>query len=480
MVPTLFLLGCVLVPGQRPSLPPGRDDWPVRPQLTPGQEFVYVGTFRDDTIDGAVPFSRAYRVETRVLVLDVSRPATAVAVCTVLRPRDLRPGPPATPGTDGPVVSVRLERCLLGERGQLTADPGVGLAVPLDGPPALEVGAFFALPGDRLSLNQSWVAAEPGRPAHNWRVEGTEPANGALCLKIVGEQKTDDWDRPRLDRLAWRRQDTVWLAPRVGLAYKVERVVEKRAPGRDEPIRRTVLRYGLESCVPYSGERFDERRQEVAQALGFAAAAAPLLPTPGRNGAPLAALANRIAFHLDREPPTPYREAILEVRRRVEAARRGEVPVTLPADVPPEPGVAGVGETAPDFVAPDFRSPASANLKRWLGRPVLLVFFSPTSPTADRLLPFAQRLADANAGRLTVVGLAMSDDAELVRERTAQLNVRFPLLNGTGLRRSYAVEATPKMVLLDGAGVVRGAYVGWGNEVPQEVVEELSRWLPRK
>src|SRR5262245_60829699 len=102
MSPTLLLLGCFLAPGQGPSPPPARDDWVVRPQLTPGQEFVYVGTFREDTIDGAVPFSRGYRLETRVLVLDVSRPATQVAVCTVLRPRDIRPGPPATPGTDGP------------------------------------------------------------------------------------------------------------------------------------------------------------------------------------------------------------------------------------------------------------------------------------------------------------------------------------------------------------------------------------------
>ena len=34
------------------------------------------------------------------------------------------------------------------------------------------------------------------------------------------------------------------------------------------------------------------------------------------------------------------------------------------------------------------------------------------------------------------------------------------------------------MVLLDAAGVVRGSYVGWGNEIPLEVLEELKRWLP--
>ena len=81
---------------------------------------------------------------------------------------------------------------------------------------------------------------------------------------------------------------------------------------------------------------------------------------------------------------------------------------------------------------------------------------------------------------MTVLGMAMSDDPDLVREKTDHLELGFPLFNGTGLRRGYAIEAMPKMVVLDGAGVVRGSYFGWGNEIPLEVVEELKRWLPRK
>ena len=55
------------------------------------------------------------------------------------------------------------------------------------------------------------------------------------------------------------------------------------------------------------------------------------------------------------------------------------------------------------------------------------------------------------------------------------------LLNGLAraLRRaSYAVESTPKLVLLDGVGIVRGSYLGWGRQTPQEVQEELKNWLP--
>ncbi len=484
MLSSLCLLGCLLAPGQSPTpsptaTPPGRADWVVRPQLTAGQEFVYSGNYKEEAA-GSVQYSRGYRLETRVLVLDPPRPAIPVALFTVFRSRDSRPGSQANVGNDGPVSSVRLERGTLGERGLLKLESGVGLTVPLDGPPALEVGLFLEVPGERLVQNQSWVVAEPGRPVRTWRIVGSEMVNGASCIKIVGEQQTDDWERPGRDRNAWRRQDTVWLAPRAGIAYKVERFIEKRGPGRDEPILRSLLRYELESSVPYTGQFFDERRQEVTQALAFAATAAPLLPAPARNVPQLNALANKIASHLDREPPTPYREAVLQVRRTVEAGKRGEVPLLVPTETPVDISVATVGEPAPDFLAPEVGTRGTTTLKRWQGQPVLLVFFNPNSTTADPLLQFAERLARAFPKQITVLGMAMSDDSERVREKTHHLTLSFPLYNGTGLRRSYAIDATPKMVVLDGAGVVRGSYFGWGNEIPLEVAEELKRWLPRK
>jgi peroxiredoxin len=475
MVSTMVLLGCAFAPGQAVNSP-GGPDWVVRPQLTPGQEFVYRGTFKEEA-QGAVQYGRSNRLELRALVLDGPRTPTPVVLLTVHRAYDGR--------TDGRAnnavpASVRLERCFVDQHGQLTSDPGVNIAVPIAGPPSLEVGMFPALPGERLAANQAWLAAEPGRPPRTWRVMGADTVNGTRCIRIVGEQQSEEWDRPRHDRPGWRRQDTIWLAPRVGLAYRVERVIEKREPGSDEPAQRSVLRYDLESSVANSGQFFDDCGQEVTQALAFAAAAGPLLPAPKGNGPQLNALANKIAFYLEHEPPTPYREAVLQVRRLVEAGRRGEAPMTIPAEPAGDPGVIARGETAPDFVAPEVGSRSSTNLRRWLGKPVLLVFFSPTSTTADPLLRFVQRLAVAHAQDLTVLGMAMSDDADLVRSRTGPLHLSFPLLNGTGLRRSYDILATPKMVLLDSAGAVRGTFVGWGNEVPLEVVEELRRWLPQK
>ena len=57
---------------------------------------------------------------------------------------------------------------------------------------------------------------------------------------------------------------------------------------------------------------------------------------------------------------------------------------------------------------------------------------------------------------------------------TLQANV----LHGAGMRSSYAVDATPRMVLIDANGIVRAAHTGWGRETPGEVAVELRQWLP--
>src|SRR5207302_840494 len=156
-------------------------------------------------------------------------------------------------------------------------------------------------------------------------------------------------------RASWRRTDAVWLSPRLGVASRVERVVERRDPAHRDATYKSVLRYELEEPMQYPGRLFEERQREILQARAFAEAAAPLLSTPGKYGPQLAALMDRIAYHLDHQPQTPYREAVLQVKRRVEAAQRGETPPAPVADDRPEaaPAVAALGAAAPDFLAPD-------------------------------------------------------------------------------------------------------------------------------
>ena len=103
---------------------------------------------------------------------------------------------------------------------------------------------------------------------------------------------------------------------------------------------------------------------------------------------------------------------------------------------------------------------------------MLLVFYNPASPTAAVVLAYAQQMSDSHKD-LSVLALSMSGDVDAARKQRADLKLTVPLLDGSGLRTSYNVDGTPKLMLLDGKGVVRGDFTGWGRETPDEVLEEL-------
>jgi peroxiredoxin len=487
MFTSLCLISCVLAPGQTAERPRGvppalfapldadRDagGWLVTPRLDRAEEIVYRGTYTEESTSvRGVQLSRSYRLEDRLFVLGTPAGGLEVAFLTLLRGK-------AGDGEAAPVASVRLEVVRVDGQGHLTATSPRSLVVPLEGPPTLECGAFVQMPAGRLRPQQTWEAAEDGRPARVWRVAGTDSVNGTRCPKLVGVQQSDDWDRPRADRAAWRRTDTVWLSPRLGLAYRLERVVERRDPGRDTPNHRTLLRYELETDSPHPGKLYEDRRDEILQARALMDRLAPLLARPSADNADqLDALLNRMNYHLEHHLPTPYREAVLQMKRRAEAARHGDTPpAPLPDDTNTTPAVAVPGGRAPDFSATDLVDRKPARLQQFLGRPVVLVFYNPTSFQAEEVLRFAQRLADGHNGKVAVVGVVMTADAERVLRQREELHLTFPLLDGTGLRKGYEVQTTPKFVVLDAGGVVRGSYLGWGQEAPLAVVADLKRCL---
>lgn len=466
MVATIVLL-TALMPGQSAD----RAEALLTPRLQRGQELVYRGTFVEESLGKGVQHVRAYRLESRVFVLDTPARGLEVALFTVLR-HDTRSERDA-----GDPSSVRLELVHVNLQGRLEAEGNVSLQVPFEGPLTLECGAFVEAPKGRVSQGQSWEVNDPQRPAYTWRLVGAEVLSGTSCLKLVGRQQSDDWDQPRADRIAWRREDTVWVAARSGTAYRVERTILRREPARREPTQRLVARYELESAIQYPNQIFEDRKREILQARGFATTAAPLLPNPAKHGTrPFELLQHKIAYHLEQHPPTPYREAVLHVKRRIEAAKRGEA-LPIAGQDANTPVVATVGHRAPDFMSANLLTRDSVRLGQLLGKPLLLVFYSPTSQTVDEVLKFAQRIQDAHRNTATVVGLALSDDTDGVQKQHALLRLTYPVLSGKALRKAYGVEATPRLVILDGGGVVRAGFVGWGPETSGAVTEEVRRWI---
>jgi peroxiredoxin len=487
MEASLWLLSWLLAPGQmatRPlpvaPAPAVRGVDPVLlPRLTRSQELVYRGTFSEESTGPRVQYTRRYKVELRLFVLETPAKSAEVALLDTLQSDFPRA---EHPSRVPPVTSIRLERLTVDLRGKVSAEAGVSLSVPHDGVPTLECGMFLEVPVGRSGLGQTWEEVEAGRPLRSWKVVGTETINATSCLKLVGEQKSEDWDRPRADHTAWRRVDTVWIAPRNGLASRVERTIEQREPAHREPTQRSTLRYDLESTLQYPGSFSEDRRQEILQTLNLRASAAPWLAAPAKGEKALSALARKVEVHLENQPPTPYRPALLHLKRQIDAARRGEVIERTPAvpeTRPAAPAVAVVGQPAPDFLANEITAAGTARLARWHGRPILLVFYNPASPRAAELLQFCQTLHHSHGKYVAVVGLSVSEDVKAVLQQRAELKCTFPVFHGGGLRRSYGVETTPKLVLIDAAGFVRGDYLGWGRETAGEVLAELRNWLPR-
>ncbi len=419
---------------------------------------------------------RTQKLEHRVFVLDATADGADVAFFTLIKEQHART---VADSEKNAPVSVRLELARVNPRGHVKSESGTVLTSSLEGTASIETSMFVEFARANIRPNDGWEVLENGRPPRAWKVVGADAVNGTTCIKVVGIQQSDDWDAPRGDRSAWRRLDTIWLAPNLGVALRVERVMEHREAARQDPSIRAVTEFTLENRMAY-GQLAEDRRREIMLVHHLSEKMKPHLKAPEKaNAKVFDELLSRIAQHNEKHPATPYRQAVHNIRHRIEAVRRGDaVPVSYDEETVTPTQVIGLGQAAPDFVTTDLGKRESVRLRKLLGQPIVMVFYHPTSKNAVDILKFAQRIADTHR-QVTVLGLAVSDDVETVLKQRDALKLTFPLASGLGLKLTYAVDGTPKFVVLDPNGVVRGAYVGWGRELPDLVTTELARWKSR-
>ena len=471
MVTSICLLTCALTVAQ----PPSRSEWQLSPQLLAGMELKYTGTYVEEELDPNVRYQRRYRLETTLFVLESAPRRWDVAFMTSLSLRE-QTRDNSILSKDRP-TSVRLELATLDAQGKLHG--ATPLAIPVSGPPTLECGMVVEAPITKVGRDQFWEVNEPGRPPRTWQVAGAESCDGFTCIKVVGNQQSDDWDRPRADHTAWRRRDTVWLKPKLWVAQKVERVIERRAPARRDPTQRTTVRYELASSPKYPGRLLDDRRQEILKAKKFQDDAQPLLAQPGQYRPQIEAMLRKLALYLDSQAPTPYREAVLAIQRHLEGARRGDSP---PAITPEEEAVkatVAIGQRVPDFLVTDLTGKDTVRLARLLGRPVFIFFYKPATDTSKEVLRFAQALHQKHGDKLSIMAMAVGVEPDAARKHQAELKLPFAVLDGSGLHQTFAVDATPRLIVLDGEGILRFATTGWGIQTPREITEELVRTMAK-
>src|SRR5438874_2372588 len=136
--------------------------------------------------------------------------------------------------------------------------------------------------GQELVYSGTWVeeALSPGVQFHrSYKLEttllvlDTSPQKSEVAIYTLLSLRAK---KARGDSTAWQRRDTVWLSPQLGIAYRVERIIEQRDPLRKEPTHRSVMRYDLDSRLTYPGKLFDDRVHEIRQTRKFWDEAVPM------------------------------------------------------------------------------------------------------------------------------------------------------------------------------------------------------------
>jgi peroxiredoxin len=470
MLATIPLLTLSLAVAQ----PADRGEWVLAPQYVPGLELKYLGTYRERSLIPGVEHRRDYVLRNMILISETKATGWEAAIMTGLGLRDLR----QSGGDSGPMFS-RLESAEVDKHGSLLGRNRHGLVLPLDGPPTVETGSFVPFPLGRVGKLQEWTVNEAGRPPRTWQVIGVESKNGSPCLKLVGTQQSSDWASPRADSMAWSRLDVVWILPNVGIPCRVERTIKLRDKARDVPTHVTEAVYDLEDYRVQSGTDLADRQFEILWAGKFRDDARPLAQQPGIYRAQLERLAHKINFHLNQYAETPYRQAVLQVKQDIDRACRGEAAKPGPEQFPELVPTVKIGQTAPDFSASELTGTGTVQLHRMLGQPVLLFFYNPETDTGRRVLEFVRRLNEKQRDKLTVVAMAVSDDVDCVCRQKKEMGLAFPIYCGTGMRLTFGVDATPRFVVLDADGIVRGAFTGWAEHVVEEI-EALLQGLTQR
>ncbi|WP_020472917.1 TlpA family protein disulfide reductase [Zavarzinella formosa] len=462
------------------------------PRMEKGLEVRWVGQFTEASFVPGVRTVRAYDVDTRMLVLSVDEHGTDVALFTRVFLK------PTGKGIEERAGAVRMELARVDRKGHALAVPSPAdpdnpepkakpwPVVQLQGLPYHEAGIFLELPEGKAKTGDIWTREEANRPPITWKVGDLESHQGHIGLKITAKQMTAGFTKTAVRQPEWQRKETLCILPSLGFASKLERVIERREPDIDDLAFRSVLTLEQKEKSVYRGRLFEERREEAITAAAHTAMLDRLLADGGRGGPKsFEALVRRIdgyqTDHLGGD--SPYREATQAVRKRAMSAAKGNLPpVQVTGDElgsspakEEDNGPLAIGKPTPDISAEMLTAEAVTKLSKLKGRPVLLVYFQPTSTSAAALLKFAQSLHTRHRGRGAVMPLVIGDTTAWKTAYTAG-EMTVPIYDGNPVYKTHGLESTPVFVVVDAEGITRHVSRGWGGETAEQVTKEFERW----
>ena len=464
--------------------------------LQKGDELTFIGTVEEAVDRAGARFRRSQKLEIRVLVLEKKDAWVDVAVLTLLRRKsDAVAGAvgavtgggmdkPAPPGARLDLLRVHADGSAhhLHPVGPppLTFDaktPARTLpAVSLDTFSPFEFGVFPPR-APRAAPNEPWTVAstDPNRPAEVWQTQDTDTVAAERCTILVVNQQHERWAKPIGGRSAWHRADAVWVSALDGTARKVHRVIKHRDGLATDLAAWVEVKYELKYKSRVIGRTFDRYRCDVETAFAVSTDLWPFLADAVKHGPKFfETRAQKLDAYLEQaDASSPYREAVLAVRRQLDAARRGES-VTAPPlsnNLKNRPAWPEPNQPAPDFTAGTFRLSENRN------KPVLLVFFKPGDELTDLALAVADALHQKDGTRLAVVPLTVRGDVAAGTKDRDRRKLTVPIYDGTQAETAYGIESVPRFVVIDGRGVVKWTFTGVGAETGSLARSQLDRLL---
>ncbi len=149
------------------------------------------------------------------------------------------------------------------------------------------------------------------------------------------------------------------------------------------------------------------------------------------------------------------------------------------AGAAPAPAAGLLGREAPDFT---LKSTAGENLRlsEFRGQVVLINFWARWAGDSRREIPALGRIHDtySRAG-LVVLGISIEADPRRAGEFAAALHIPYPVLIDTDpeLGKEYAIDKMPMTILLDRAGIVRYAHVGFDSADEAVYLDQIRALL---
>ena len=115
---------------------------------------------------------------------------------------------------------------------------------------------------------------------------------------------------------------------------------------------------------------------------------------------------------------------------------------------------------APALVLPD---PAGkiVSLASFRGKPVLLNFWATWCPSCREEMPELERLSRRSAGKFSIIGVSLDEDAKTVPPFAKTYGLTFPLpIADRKVVAAYAVRDLPATYLIDAEGRIVRRWVG--------------------